>query len=637
MVKISRILQIMTYLVVLISYASVFQYIELYHSVCFLLLLALSIFLHNHRFVRIPRWSLNVISMTILLASSLAVSTEYLVEPVLGALIVLIAIKLLEEKTFRDYAQIFAMCIFLLLGSSLLSLSIAFLGYFSLIAFFSTTALILLAFFAQDSEIVIHKNTVTKVLMQSLLICAIALPSSLLFFIILPRTSYPILSFINRDGYARSGFTDSIRLGQISKIHEDNNVIFRVEMAQMDEKDLYWRGIVLDQFDGVSWKNGGGRSPLSAVSLEGREIHQVIYLEPYGNKYLFALDKPRSISLRQVEIADGLTYSAPEHMHERIRYEAASVVSEFLPAESIDGAPYLHIPPEFSPRIRRLAAGITRGTSGTEAIKELLHFIRQGNYRYSMEDLSTSGNPLEDFLFEHKTGNCEYFASSLAVMLRMAEIPARLVGGYRGGYYNRPAGYYMVLQSNAHVWVEAYLPEQAGWIRIDPTAFSLMDASIGRDAKFFLQMKLLFDTFNHYWFKLIINYDFSKQLALIKKIKATIQKPDIKIGLAGNEIRRSLPYLLVAPLIAFMICAVTKALRKRPEQRLITRFARKLGHYGYTRNPSEGLQEFIGRIDQKELRERAERFVNEFEAIYYKDARFSSGDFKSLNRSIREL
>ncbi|MGA7877243.1 MAG: DUF3488 domain-containing protein, partial [Desulfoferrobacter sp.] len=200
MVKISSILQIITYLVVVISYAAVFQYVELYYSLSFGFLFALSVYLNFNRFIKISRWVLNSISIVVLIVSVLTVTTDYLVEPVLGALVVLIAIKLLDEKAFRDYAQIFAMCIFLLIGSSLLSLNITFLGYFSLMALLSTTALILLAYFAQDPAITIHRSALNKVLLQSLLICGIALPGSLIFFVILPRTNYPILSFLNRDG-----------------------------------------------------------------------------------------------------------------------------------------------------------------------------------------------------------------------------------------------------------------------------------------------------------------------------------------------------------------------------------------------------------------------------------------------------
>ncbi|MDY0040139.1 MAG: DUF3488 and transglutaminase-like domain-containing protein [Desulforhabdus sp.] len=637
MIKISRILQILTYLVVVVSYASVFHYLEHYHSLSFLLLLILSLYLSFHRIIRIPRWVLNAISIAILVISALAISTEYLVEPVLGALIVLVAIKLLEEKTFRDYAQIFAMCIFLLIGSSLLSLSIAFLGYFSLIALFSTTALIFLAYFAQQSEIAIRRSILYKVLLQSLLICSIALPGSLIFFIILPRTSYPIFSFLNKGGYAMSGFTDTIRLGEISEIQEDNNVIFRAQMPKIAEDELYWRGIVLDAFDGSSWKNSGKRSRFSMTPLRGREIVQVVYLEPYGNRFLFALDKPWSIALRNVYISDDLSCSLPDSIHERIRYEVKSYASNLVPDQAVDRRQYLQMPSDFSPRIGKLVEDLTKGKSDAEIVRAILQYIDRGSYRYSMEDLPQSADPLEDFLFQHKAGNCEFFASSLAVMLRMAGIPARLVGGYRGGYYNNTGGYYMVLQHNAHVWVEAYLPHREGWIRLDPTLYARMAPATERDRSFFLQFKLLLDTFNYYWYTFIINYDFSRQLALLKKIKAAIQKPDIKIDLAKERIRRHLYYLPAVLLLGILGYVAVQTIMKKPDDRLLNKFQRKLRRRGYVRKPCEGLEEFAARIHEQDLRIKAQEVVARFESIYFKDQNFTREDLRSLNRRIDEL
>lgn len=637
MVKISSILQIITYLVVVISYAAVFQYVELYYSLSFGILFTLSVYLNFNRFIKISRWVLNSISIVVLLVSVLTVTTDYLVEPVLGALVVLIAIKLLDEKAFRDYAQIFAMCIFLLIGSSLLSLNITFLGYFSLTAILSTTALILLAYFAQDPEITIDRSALNKVLLQSLLICGIALPGSLIFFVILPRTNYPILSFLNRDGYARAGFTDSINLGEISEIQENNAVIFRAEMSPVNQQDLYWRGIVLDKFDGRSWRNSGNHVKSKPILAGDRQIDQVIYLEPYGNNYLFALDKPKSIFLRHVEHSNDLTYSLPEYFHDRIRYEATSVISDFLPDKSSNHSQYLQLPAYFSPKISQLVAELSSGKQGSEAVKALLGFFRRGDFSYSMKKLPTSENPLEDFLFQNRSGNCEFFASSLAVMLRMAGVPARLVGGYRGGYYNQAAGYYMVLQNNAHVWVEAYLPEKRGWLRIDPTLYSRTDASIGTGQSLFMRLKLTMDTFNYYWYKFIINYDFSKQLALIRKLKATIQKPDVQIGLAKNEIKKYLRYLLAIPLIVFFVYAVFRAARKRPQDKLIARFQNRMSQLGYERRDCEGLEEFTARIEDQNVRRKAQQFVNKFESIYYKDRNFSNDDRKLLNRHISEL
>lgn len=634
MVKINQVLQFITYLVVLVSYLSVFRYLEVYHSITFGSLLLFSVYLTFNRFVRIPRWVLNVVSIAILLISSLAVSAEYLVEPVLGALMVLIAIKLIEEKAFRDYAQIFAMCIFVLLGSSLLSFSIAFLGYFSLIALFATTALILLAYFAQDAQITIERSALSKVLVQSLAMCAIALPGSLIFFVILPRTNYPILSFLNRPGYAKAGFSDSIQLGDISAIQEDNNVILRAEMPEIAEKDLYWRGIVLDQFDGSAWRSSDQAPAGGRVSLPGSAVTQIIYLEPYGNKFLFALDKPQSVSHHQVRFAKDLTYSLPDEIHDRIRYSAASVVTAFIGETIVDSRRYLQMPADFSPRIKRLAQEISAGKTGSEVIESFLQFIARGGYHYSLENLPRSDQPLEDFLFDHKAGNCEFFASAFAVMLRMSGIPARLVGGYKGGYYNRPARYYMVLQNNAHVWVEAYLADQRGWIRIDPTMYSRSAPSLAGEKPLLARLRLLLDTFNYYWYRLIINYDFSKQLALIRKIKATIEKPDIKIKRAKKQLRAYLPYFLLIPTVVFLCFLLLGALRKGPDRRLIEKFQRKIGRCGYSRQRFEGLEEFVARIDREELRARAEKFVNEFEAIYYKDEKFTRERVKTLHRYL---
>ena len=77
------------------------------------------------------------------------------------------------------------------------------------------------------------------------------------------------------------------------------------------------------------------------------------------------------------------------------------------------------------------------------------------------------GDPIGDFLFRYRSGHCEYFATAMVLMLRSQGIPARFVTGFLGGENNR-LGYYIVRQSNAHAWVEAYLPD-SGWTVFDPT------------------------------------------------------------------------------------------------------------------------------------------------------------------------
>ena len=78
-------------------------------------------------------------------------------------------------------------------------------------------------------------------------------------------------------------------------------------------------------------------------------------------------------------------------------------------------------------------------------------------------------DPIAYFLFERKRGHCEYFASSMAVMLRAVGIPSRVVTGFRGGEFNDLTGSYIIRARDAHAWVEAYIPEPGmARLRSDP-------------------------------------------------------------------------------------------------------------------------------------------------------------------------
>ena len=119
------------------------------------------------------------------------------------------------------------------------------------------------------------------------------------------------------------------------------------------------------------------------------------------------------------------------------------------------------------------------------------HFRYNSPYTYSLQrppkQNRPPGNPIdptEDFIANHRTGHCEFFASALTLMLRSQGIPARIVVGYKGGEFNSVGEYYQVKRLDAHAWVEAYLePKQAlasmlredeprdvgAWVRLDPT------------------------------------------------------------------------------------------------------------------------------------------------------------------------
>jgi protein-glutamine gamma-glutamyltransferase len=636
MVKVEALLKFITYCCALTGFACVAQYVEPLYGAGFAALLALSVYFDLKGASLVPRWLLNTLSVAVLLPSMFRVTADYLIEPILNALVVLIAIKLLENKLFRDYMQIFMMCMFCLIGSSLVSFSVVFLLYFFILLAFSTVSLMLLAYFSHDKAMSISRENGVKILQQALIVCCIAIPASSVFFLILPRTNFPLFSFLGKIAHAKSGFSDSVSLGGVADIQEDSALIFRAEMEQIDEASLYWRGVELDEFDGGAWRRS--RNPPEAwdEAPPGRQVTQTIYLEPYGNRYLFVLDRPRALYPMGKGSWIKVTNLWPEDIYSRIRYRVVSVPADFGPRAHIDRKRYLQLPPDLSPRIGQLVRDVTGSASGANPVQPLLAYLKTGQYSYSLEGLPVSGSPLEEFLFETKRGNCEYFASALAVMLRSAGIPSRLIGGYRGGYYNRAGGYYMVLQKNAHVWVEAWADGQ-GWLRLDPTPYTAENPGWAYGESLLLRLKLMVDTLNYYWDKFVISYDLGRQIAILRKIAASFKNPELEIGLSKREMVKYFGFLLAGIAAAAAALAGLRAMLRSREQKLISRFLKRMAARGYRKGKSEGLEEFAARIAQPALREKAQIFVSDFEELFYKDKPFTRDSAARLGRCIRGL
>ena len=117
-------------------------------------------------------------------------------------------------------------------------------------------------------------------------------------------------------------------------------------------------------------------------------------------------------------------------------------------------------------------------------------------------------DPLANFLFVRKQGHCEYFASSMAVMLRTLGIPSRMVNGFRTGEFNDLTSQYVVRASNAHSWVEAYFPNY-GWVAFDPTPGASIPVRTG-----WSRMSLYVDAMASFWREWIVNYDVVHQQSL---------------------------------------------------------------------------------------------------------------------------
>ena len=142
-------------------------------------------------------------------------------------------------------------------------------------------------------------------------------------------------------------------------------------------------------------------------------------------------------------------------------------------------------------------------------------------------------DPLADFLFNVKSGHCEYFSTAMAVMLRTRGIPSRVVNGFLPGEYNEAAGAYTVRQSDAHSWVEVYFPESQSWVTFDPTpaAGKTEPVSAGIAA----QLGKYAEALELIWFQYVVGYDKQEQRSLATSVSMRI-----------NQYRGSLEYLFTA-------------------------------------------------------------------------------------------
>ena len=161
------------------------------------------------------------------------------------------------------------------------------------------------------------------------------------------------------------------------------------------------------------------------------------------------------------------------------------------------------------PRIPRLAEQITASADNNYDKALALENYLRTHFGYTLQlPRTVPHDPLANFLFERKQGHCEYFASSMAVMLRTLGIPSRVVNGFRTGEFNDLTSQYVVRASNAHSWVEAYFPGY-GWVAFDPTP-----GGVDPDAHGLEPGSLYVDAMASFWREWIVNYDVGHQQSL---------------------------------------------------------------------------------------------------------------------------
>ncbi|MBI1747142.1 MAG: DUF3488 domain-containing protein [Acidobacteria bacterium] len=375
-------------------------------------------------------------------------------------------------------------------------------------------------------------------LMLTCIIIIIAIP----IFFIIPRLSIGLLAQPSEQPQLISGFSNRVRLGEIGNIKQNHSVVMRVRLRGIETLPLTWkwRGVALDRYDGQTWTQSVNRPrPVTRQNwlvnqrvyflsyIAEREgipiIEQTILLESLNTNVIFTGPRPASIVSQDIITLlrdDHGTLTLPGPPLARLRYTVSSSLRQPDGAGSplaVQGkmlTACLALPPTLDARVSELAALITANRTTALEKAQALEKHLTTNYAYSLDLTGKAGvaDPVAQFLFKTKAGHCEYFASALAIMLRSVGLPSRLVNGFRLGEYNSMGGDYVVRQSDAHSWVEAFIPER-GWVEFDPTP---ADPAAPQNPVRQWIFKLA-DTIELFWADQIISYDLWQQARALRE------------------------------------------------------------------------------------------------------------------------
>lgn len=371
------------------------------------------------------------------------------------------ALKLLEARTVRDGAVLTSLGLLLLMAVLLYTQDLL-----TAAAVIFALSLLLVA------QLAVHSHAATfapkpalrligRMLLQSL-------PIMLVLFILFPRIPGPLWS-LPRDAHTgRSGLSESMAPGSISQLIQSPAVAFRVQFngAAPEVAQMYWRGPVLENFDGRTWTRGSEKMVSERpYELLSKRIEYRVMLEPHGLRSLFALDLPATES----GLTESYELKRSDPVHERMLYSMTSFLDfRTPPVGSAERSRNLALPNSGNGRARALALSWRAQQQGDANVaRHALAWFSSEAFYYTLQPPLLGAEIVDDFLFNTRRGFCEHYASSFVFLMRAAGIPARVVTGYQGGEAN--GGYTIVRQSDAHAWAEIWLPER-GWTRIDPTA-----------------------------------------------------------------------------------------------------------------------------------------------------------------------
>lgn len=490
--------------------------------------------LHTRGRLALPGpWARRLLTLSLLAGVMLSFGTLNGLAAGSALLMVMGALKLLELRSVRDTVVITTVTLILVLAAALdrqdllrLPLYLA-TGWLAL----ATIASIGSAAAAASAPLAFRRAGLNMLL---------AVPFAVLAFILVPRLPGALWSMPGSE-QAQTGLSDEMSPGGISDLAVSDAIAFRVRFddAVPAPAERYWRGPVLHDFDGNTWRNERGRSPLPYQPVEylSPPLGYQVMLEAHHREWLFTLDTGRSLTGRRARQSAEGQFLAYRPVTQPTIYQAISHVRTRASGELSTTAQRrdTRLPAGRNPRTLELAGTLrAQAASDADYAALVMRYFGSNGFEYTLTPPQLDYNSVDDLLFNTRLGFCGHFASAFVTLMRAAGVPARVVTGYLGGTWNGIGGYYVVRQSDAHAWAEVWLEGQ-GWVRFDPTAMvaperlqrglndllpqarSATEALV-QDTTWLRDLRDAWDAAGSWWRERVVNFNAGSQRDLLARL-----------------------------------------------------------------------------------------------------------------------
>lgn len=534
------------------------------------------------------------------------------VEPGVALLSTCLFAKSLEAKNTRDLLIVFNFALFV--GASLLLHSQAF--WMAMIVFVTFVMCLMGLYRIQTglfNQNTLSSNQLKQDIKQVFKFIGIATPFFILLFIFFPRLP-PLWAIPIQNDRAVTGMSDRMSPGDIARLSQSTALAFRVvaDMYQFpNRKELYWRALVLDEYDGATWTS-------SIFNQHAKNTQSTGWIVPY--QYLPADEQANWIM--------GLEYSIPQERYLQL-YQDDSIrptklIKRNQPIQmywlgrstaepSVLAERQFELNTRFDEtrdqKAQQLASKLFEQSHQhpEKYMQAVLGWYRKNGFVYTLSPGMLGGDRIDQFLFSSRKGFCEHYASSFVMLMRYVGIPARVVTGYQGGQPAFDAKSWEVRQLDAHAWSEVYLDGK--WKRIDPTAmiapqridtgmqdYLAQDQRIWGDQqakawrlqqfKFLKNVRVWNDYLSYQWQSKIVGYDAEKQKNWLSKLGLDSTYGYVVVLIIG----------ISGILISFLFFAWWRHRKQQAiYQRMILKFQKQLPKH-LQKIPTETFQTWMQRL-----------------------------------------